>query len=149
VTYLCRGQISHELWPIGVPRRESNGPCPPPISENIVISSIEKRFSKQNSVIRLKSNILAPKNFELATPLLGPRIFEAPRNSFPWRLITNSKFAKLRRGTKRNQGCSANKKVWECFKNSHLKQLKTRFKANLDKGVGTPFSRVPASLHPC
>jgi len=43
--------------------------------ENIVILCFEKRFSKQNSVIRLKSNILAPPNFlalqsfGLATPL--------------------------------------------------------------------------------
>jgi len=31
--------------------------------ENIVILCFERRFSKQNSVIRLKSNILAPQNF--------------------------------------------------------------------------------------
>jgi len=31
--------------------------------ENIVILSFERRFSKQNSVIRLKSNILPPANF--------------------------------------------------------------------------------------
>jgi len=31
--------------------------------ENIVILCFEKRFSNQNSVIRLKSNTLAPPNF--------------------------------------------------------------------------------------
>jgi len=29
-----------------------------------------------------------------------------------------------------------------------LKQLQTHFKAKLQKGVGTPFPRVPAPLHP-
>ena len=29
-----------------------------------------------------------------------------------------------------------------------LKQLKTHFKAKREKGVGTPFPRVPAPLHP-
>jgi len=29
-----------------------------------------------------------------------------------------------------------------------LKQLRTRFKAKHEKGVGTPFPRVPAPLHP-
>jgi len=33
------------------------------VLENIVILCDEKRFSKQNSVIRLKSNIGAPQNF--------------------------------------------------------------------------------------
>jgi len=41
----------------------------PNILENIVILCFERRFSKQNSVIRLKSNILAPPIFGLATPL--------------------------------------------------------------------------------
>jgi len=33
----------------------------PKFLENIVILCFERRFSKQNSVIRLKSNILTPK----------------------------------------------------------------------------------------
>ena len=53
-------------------------PCPPPqFLENIVILCFERRFSKQNSAIRLKSSILAhPKFFGphqifgLATPLV-------------------------------------------------------------------------------
>jgi len=50
------------------------GPYPPTL-ENMVILYFERRFSKQNSVIRLKSNILDPtiffpkKIFGLATPL--------------------------------------------------------------------------------
>jgi len=36
---------------------------PPKLLENIVILCFERRFSKQNSVIRLKSNILGPPNF--------------------------------------------------------------------------------------
>jgi len=30
-----------------------------------------------------------------------------------------------------------------------LKQLQTHCKAKCEKGVGTPFQRVPAPLHPC
>jgi len=36
---------------------------PPKVLENIVILCFESRFSKQNSVIRLKSHILAPPKF--------------------------------------------------------------------------------------
>ena len=44
---------------------------PPIFLENIVILCFERRFSKQNSVIRLKSNILPPTQiFGLAKPLL-------------------------------------------------------------------------------
>jgi len=52
------------------------GHGPPKFLENIVILCFERRFSKQNSAIRLKSSILAsPKFFDphqifgLATPL--------------------------------------------------------------------------------
>ena len=42
-------------------RRSQRGPKEPPeFLENITILCFEKRFSNQNSVIRLKSNILAP-----------------------------------------------------------------------------------------
>jgi len=48
-------------------RRSQGGPngapLPPNFLENTGILSFERRFSKQNSVIRLKSNILAPQNF--------------------------------------------------------------------------------------
>ena len=47
-------------------RRSQGGPkepCPPKFLENIVILCFEKRFSKQNSVIHLKSSILAPPKF--------------------------------------------------------------------------------------
>jgi len=37
---------------------EPKGPCPPNFLENLVILCFERRFSKQNSVIRLKFNIL-------------------------------------------------------------------------------------------
>jgi len=36
---------------------------PPTFLENIVILCFERRFSKPNSVIRVKSNILPPQNF--------------------------------------------------------------------------------------
>jgi len=39
----------------------------PKVLENIVILCFEMRFSKQNSVIRLKSNILTPQNFYSST----------------------------------------------------------------------------------
>jgi len=42
------------------------------------------------------------------------------------------------------------KKVWErTQKQPFLKQLQTHFIAKLAKGVGMPFPRVPAPLHPC
>jgi len=41
----------------------AEGPYPPKFLENIVILFFERRFSKQNSVIHLQSNILAPPNF--------------------------------------------------------------------------------------
>jgi len=47
------------------------------------------------------------------------------------------------------QGCSANKKVWERIqKIASLKQLQIHFKTKREKGVGTPFPRVPAPQHP-
>ena len=42
----------------------------PKCLENIAVLCFERRFSKQNNIIRLKSNILVPQNFGLATPLL-------------------------------------------------------------------------------
>ena len=44
-------------------KRSQGAPCPPKFLENIVILCFEKRFSKQNRVIRLRSNILPPTNF--------------------------------------------------------------------------------------
>jgi len=41
----------------------AKGTMPPKLLENIVILCFEKSFSKQNSVIRLESNILAPPKF--------------------------------------------------------------------------------------
>jgi len=46
---------------IGV-ARGAKGPCPPKFLENIVILCLDRRFSKQNGVISLKSNILVPQN---------------------------------------------------------------------------------------
>jgi len=48
---------------IGVARGGKRAMLPQKYIENIVISCIERRLSKQNSVIRLKSNILAPPKF--------------------------------------------------------------------------------------
>jgi len=47
---------------IGVARGIKGAMAPPKYLENIVILCFERRFSKQNSVIRLKSNILVPPN---------------------------------------------------------------------------------------
>jgi len=55
---------------IGVARRGGKGAMPPKFLEKIVILCFERRFSKQNSVIRLKSNILPSQIFGLATPLI-------------------------------------------------------------------------------
>jgi len=47
------------------------------------------------------------------------------------------------------QGCSADKKVWERIqKFAILKQVPAHFKAKHEKGVATPFPRVPVQLHP-
>jgi len=54
---------------IGLARGDQRGHVPPKCLENIVILCFERRFSKQNNVIRLKSNILAPQIFGLATRL--------------------------------------------------------------------------------
>jgi len=58
---------------IGVARGGQKGHGPPKFLENIVILCFERRFSKQNRVIRIIWNILAPqfppKIFGLATPL--------------------------------------------------------------------------------
>ena len=51
--------------PTGV-ARGSRGAMPPPIfrkHSHFVLSFAFRRFDKQNGVIRLKSNILAPQNF--------------------------------------------------------------------------------------
>ena len=45
-----------------IAREGQRGHGPPKFLENVVILCFE-RFSKQNSVIRLKSNILPPQNF--------------------------------------------------------------------------------------
>jgi len=45
---------------IGVDRGGQRGYVPPKFLENLVILCFERRFSKQNSVICLKSNILPP-----------------------------------------------------------------------------------------
>jgi len=39
------------------------GPCLPKFLEDMVILCFDRRFSKQNRVISLKSNILAPLKF--------------------------------------------------------------------------------------
>ena len=43
--------------------RGQRGTAPPKFLENTVLLCIERRFSNQNSVIRLKSNILPPQHF--------------------------------------------------------------------------------------
>jgi len=56
-------------WRPGQEHRHSQeGAMPPKFLENIVILCFERHFSKQNNVIRLKSNI-PPQIFGLATPL--------------------------------------------------------------------------------
>jgi len=47
----------------GVARGGQRGHAPPKFLENTVILCFERRFSKQNSVIRLKTDILLPPKF--------------------------------------------------------------------------------------
>ena len=61
--FVCQSQwrtqkISKGCQSIGIARGGPKGPCPPKVLENRVILCFERRFSKQNSVIRLKLNIL-------------------------------------------------------------------------------------------
>jgi len=46
---------------IGVAKGGDKGATPPQFLENIVILCFERRFSKRNNVIRLKSNISPPQ----------------------------------------------------------------------------------------
>jgi len=62
--------LSKLVMPVGVDRG-AKGPWPPKFLEHIVILYFERRFSKQNSVIRLKSDILAPPNFFAHPKFLG------------------------------------------------------------------------------
>jgi len=55
---LCKKQTT-----IGVAKGGPKGHGPPKCLENIVILCFERRFSKQNSVIRLKTNIFPPPKF--------------------------------------------------------------------------------------
>jgi len=48
---------------IGIASGGLKVPCPPKFLEHIVMLCFERRFSKHNSVIRLKSYILPPKKF--------------------------------------------------------------------------------------
>jgi len=48
---------------IGAAKGRPKCSWPPKFLENIVILCFERRFSKENSVIRLRSNILLPPNF--------------------------------------------------------------------------------------
>jgi len=50
----------------------AKGAIPPKFLENIVMFCFERRFFKQNNVIRLKSNIFPPHIFGLAMPLPNP-----------------------------------------------------------------------------
>jgi len=59
----CNQGIGVTSGGIGVTRGAKGAMPPPNILENIVIFCFKRRFSKQNSVIRLKSNILAPPKF--------------------------------------------------------------------------------------
>jgi len=48
-----------------------------------------------------------------------------------------------------NAAVMLTKKLWERIqKIAILKELQTHFKAKREKGVGTPFPRVPAPLQP-
>ena len=54
---------------IGVAGWGLRGPClPPKFLEHIIILCLERRFPKQNSVIRVKIKILPPQNFWAVYP---------------------------------------------------------------------------------
>ena len=74
-SWLESDKMSFASLLIGVARGGPKGPCLSKFSKNMVILCFERRFSKQNRVIRLKWNILAlpifcpPQVFGLAAPL--------------------------------------------------------------------------------
>jgi len=57
--------LASDIHHIGVARGAKGSMAPLKILEHIVILCFERRFSKQNSFIRLKSNILSPQIFGL------------------------------------------------------------------------------------
>jgi len=61
---------------IGVGKGVKEAMPPKKVLENIVILCFQRGFSKQNNVIRVKSNMLLPQTFGLAAPL-APRVFAA------------------------------------------------------------------------
>jgi len=58
---------------IGAARWGQRGHAPPKFLENIVILCFERRFSKQNSAIRRKSDILVPPKKFFAGYATGAR----------------------------------------------------------------------------
>jgi len=68
-SFSCYPQKNRHSWKrekggiIGIERGGQWGHSPKKILENIIILCFERRFSKQNSVIRLKPNILPTQNF--------------------------------------------------------------------------------------
>jgi len=64
---VCRDDVVNVCMAVTHHRRSQEGGergnSPPKFLENIVIFCFERRFPRQNSVIGLKSNILASPNF--------------------------------------------------------------------------------------
>jgi len=68
---VCNERVCYERGLLHRRSRGGKGAMPSKkILENTVILCFERRFSKQDIVIRLISNILAPKRFGQATPLV-------------------------------------------------------------------------------
>jgi len=107
--------VNLETMRIALHRSSQGGqkrPCPPKFLENIVIFCFERRCSRQNSVIRLKSNILAPSKFfrpppnfwaGYATVALSHYVIELWRFLIPSKLVGWVRFpvGSLRRLEKR------------------------------------------------
>jgi len=78
----------------GVARGVSEAMPPTKFLENIVILCFERRFFKQNSVIRLKSSILAPPNFAPPKFLGWLRHYTFPSSFLLWRQEIDLEFSK-------------------------------------------------------
>jgi len=63
VSVLLHEANAKYIWCIGGARGAKGAVAPFKFLENMVILCLERRFSKQNRVIRLKSNSLASPNF--------------------------------------------------------------------------------------
>jgi len=126
-TLVCKRKYDVILWHHSHRRRQGGQrDHPPKFLENIVILCFERRFTKQNSVIRLKSSIFGPPKFfgpsqifGLATPLIGENRTAKTRERFAESSFTTQ----LRVQGCRQCNCTAQELYFECLRRSSGQKL--------------------------